>query len=294
MSILNNDIKKVREDKLDKFYTIPSIALDCINKISNYYDWDNFDLVIEPSIGSGSFYNQLPTKNKLGIDIMPDYMDENVKKCDFLSYKLDNNYNNVMVVGNPPFGKVSSLAVKFFNHASLMSNVNVICFIIPRTFRKASIKNKLNKRFHLVYDVDINDKPCSFTPKMNVKCCFQIWEKREIEREEIVLETSHKDWVFLNHGPKDYKNQPTPPKDADFAIRAYGGKCGFIECKKAEMNKLRAKNWHWIKANIDVNILKNRFKNIDYSTSKNTARQNSIGKAELVLLYRNIFDSKSK
>ena len=53
---------KVRNDGLDKFYTKPDIALKCISKIKN---WDNWDLVIEPSAGNGSFYNNIPVSNKI-------------------------------------------------------------------------------------------------------------------------------------------------------------------------------------------------------------------------------------
>ena len=90
------------------------------------------------------------------------------------------NKNNILVIGNPPFGKVSSIAIKFFNHSSIWSNV--IAFIIPRTFRRPSVQNKLNKMFHLTYDEDVSTKPCCFTPRLMVKCCFQIWEKRENKR----------------------------------------------------------------------------------------------------------------
>jgi hypothetical protein len=118
---------------------------------------------------------------------------------------------------------------------------------------------------------------------MSVKCCFQIWERRETERKIIELETRHKNWEFLSFGPKDENNQPTPPNGADFAIRAYGGKCG--EIVEENLQNLRPKSWHWIKANIDKDELIYRFKALDYSISLDTARQNSIGRGELVRLY---------
>ena len=42
---------------------------------------------------------------------------------------------------------------------------NVIAFIIPRTFRRHSVQNKLNPFFHLQYDSEIPTNPCCFTPK---------------------------------------------------------------------------------------------------------------------------------
>jgi hypothetical protein len=123
---------------------------------------------------------------------------------------------------------------------------------------------------------------------MMVKCCFQIWERREYTRELEKLVTIHKDWEFLKFGPNDSNGQPTPPQGADFAIRAYGGKCGFIE--KNDLNSLRPKSWHWIKSRIDKNVLIARFEELDYSLSMETARQNSIGKGELVKLYSEVYD----
>ena len=123
---------------------------------------------------------------------------------------------------------------------------------------------------------------------MQVKCCFQIWEKRIESRDLIKLSTTHADWEFLSYGPLDARGQPTPPTDADFAVLAYGGACGTIV--KEDLGSLRPKSWHWIKATIGSAVLMERFKSLDYSLSKNTARQNSIGRGELVKLYSDAFD----
>jgi hypothetical protein len=284
LNLKNNSIEKIRKEGLDKFYTNDNISEKCLKTIEKIYKWSEWELVIEPSAGNGSFFKKIPINKKIGIDISPD--DNDIIKQDFLTYYPDNNIKKILIVGNPPFGKGSSLAIKFFNHAAKWGNV--IAFIIPRTFRRISIQNKLNINFHLILDDDIPINPCSFTPNMMVKCCFQIWEKKENKREKVKLETKHKDWQFIGFGPKDEKGQPTPPKDVDFVIRAYGGKCGEIIDTNFEL--LRPKSWHWIKSNIDINILIKRFKNLDYSLSLNTARQNSIGMGELVKLYKEKYD----
>jgi len=278
-------LSDVREQGLDKFYTIPIIAEKCLNNIDSLYKWCDWGLVIEPSAGNGSFLTRIPTDKKIGIDIYPEHKD--IIKQDFLTYKPPEKVGKILVVGNPPFGRVSSLAIKFFNHASKWADV--IAFIIPRTFRRISVHNKLNKNFHLIFDEEIPTNPCAFNPPMMVKCCFQIWEKKENERLAIELSTSHNDWYFLGFGPKDDKGQPTPPNGADFAIRAYGGKCG--EITEVELDKLRPKSWHWIKSKINKNILIERFNNIDYSICNDTARQNSIGRGELVRIYSEKYGS---
>jgi hypothetical protein len=277
--------KLVRKEGLDKFYTLPLCSKKCIDKVSELYTISNFDIIIEPSAGNGSFLNQIPSNNKIGIDISPEHSD--IIRLDFFDYSPPLDMKNILVIGNPPFGRVSSLAIKFFNHAAKWANV--IAFIIPRTFRRVSVQNKLNSLFHLVYDEEIPNKPCCFSPPMMVKCCFQIWEKQAIRRRIVQLSTKHNDWDFLPFGPIDEKGQPTPPQGADFVIRAYGGRIG--EIKLNNLSNLRPKSWHWIKVNIEKKELVSRFNKLDYSNSCNTARQNSLGRGELVKLYTDFINS---
>jgi len=279
------DATNVRKEGLDKFYTIPSYSKICIDKVFELYHAQDFGWIVEPSAGNGSFLHQIVYDHKIGIDIAPEH--PNIIQMDFFDYTPPENTNRILVIGNPPFGKVSSTAIKFFNHSAKWASV--IAFIIPRTFRRPSVQNKLDNTFHLVYDEDVPTKPCCFTPQMMVKCCFQIWEKRTDKRAFVDLPTKHADWDFLPFGPIDERGQPTPPNFADFAMRAYGGKIG--EIKKMGLNELRPKSWHWIKSKINVDELIHRFGQLDYSESSNTARQNSMGRGELVRLYSDFVDS---
>ena len=282
--MLTKQTESIRKEGLDKFYTLPECSKKCIDKVFELYDIAGWDLIIEPSAGNGSFLNQIPSNNKIGIDILPEHQD--IIKQDFFDYIPPSNNKNILVIGNPPFGRISSLAIKFFNHSAKWANV--IAFIIPRTFRKISIQNRLNNKFHLVYDEELPNNPCCFIPIMSVKCCFQIWEKKDIEREFIDLPKTHNDWEFLKLGKRDDNGQPTPPLNADFAMRAYGGNIG--EIKTEGLHELRPKSWHWFKTNIDKNTLINRLSQLDYSNSLNTARQNSMGQAELVNIYSEYLD----
>jgi len=273
----NNFGPRQKKNNLDKFYTKPEVSKRLLTKLFSLYDEKNFDVFLEPSAGNGSFYLNLPQGKTVGLDIEPDC--EGVVRQDFFNFKPENN-KIYAVVGNPPFGRVSSLAIKFFEKSAEFADI--IAFIVPRTFKRVSVQNRLNLNFHLAYEEDLPINPCSFEPKMSAKCCFQVWEKKQIKRKKVFLPKEHKDWQFLALGPKDSNGQPTPPDGADFALKAYGANCGQIVTEGLE--KLRPKSWHWIKTQDPVELIK-VFKKLDYSISKDTARQDSIGRAELVQLY---------
>ena len=278
-----SELEQVREQGLDKFYTKEDIAKKCMEVIYGKYEKE-FRLTIEPSAGNGSFLKQVRGV-KIGIDIEPEGI--GIKKGDFLMYSPDIDGEGILVVGNPPFGKGCSTAVRFFNHAAKFAEA--IAFIIPKTFRRTSIQNRLNLNYKLVHDEDIPEN--SFTPNMQVKCCYQIWERQEEERKKVDRVTKHEDWEFIGYGPKDENNQPTVPEGVDIAVRAYGGNCGEIT---QNMEGLRPKSWHFMKAKINIKTLINNLKELDYSIAQDSARQNSLGRADLVKIYEDRLKKKKK
>lgn len=275
------NLKEVRETGLDKFYTRPETVSHCLKILNSKVNLEEFELLLEPSAGNGAFLLQLPSEKRLGLDICPEH--EEIIQADFLHFKFPDE--RIAVIGNPPFGRVSSLAIKFFNHSA--KGAELIAFILPRTFRRVSVQNRLDLNFHLEYDEEIPVTPSAFEPPMMAKCCFQIWIRKDRKREKIELPKEHPDWEFLPLGKKDERGQPTVPENAHFALRAYGGNCGEIS---TNLNSLRPKSWHWIRAKIPIESLKERFLKLDYSGSQNTARQNSIGRGELVSLYSESYD----
>ena len=118
---------------------------------------------------------------------------------------------------------------------------------------------------------------------MTAKCCFQIWQRQMLLRDKITYPSSHPDFTFLKLGPLDSQGQPTPPRGADFALKAYGSNCG--EIISENLDQLRPKSWHWICSKINPEELKFRFRQLDYSLSKETVRQESLGQRELIYLY---------
>ena len=266
---------------LDQFYTKRPIAKKYYDVLLSVIDINYFDHIIEPSAGNGSFYDLFNTNNRIGIDIDPKHDD--IIKMDYLKYDDINKDLKYIVVGNPPFGKNSSVAVGFFNKSAEFADV--IAFIIPRTFKRVSIQNQLNLNFTLLYSDDLPMTPCCFEPNMSAKCCFQIWKKQHIPRTLIKYNKTHPDFIFIKLGPKDKHNQPTPPLNADFVIKAYGSNCGHVVTDG--LCSLRPKSWHWIKSNIDISVLIQRINELDFSISRDTVRQDSIGQQEFINLYMN-------
>lgn len=89
--------------KNDQFYTKPEIVAICLKELKKFTSLN--DTYLEPSAGLGDFYSRLPSQ-KTGIDLDSPMFQPAVN---FLTY----TQTNFSVVGNPPFGKNSSLAIQF-------------------------------------------------------------------------------------------------------------------------------------------------------------------------------------
>lgn len=260
-------INKAKE--LDQFYTNKETAILCYERLLNFIKENNIDIIdmtwLEPSAGSGSFYNLMPDK-KIGIDIEPKI--ESIIKSDFLQYTLPPE--KYITLGNPPFGKNSNLAVKFFNKCSLYSEI--VAFIVPKTFKKDSLKNKLNNKMHLVQEWDIDDFSFVLEEKsVNVPCVFQIWKKSDSIREKIKNLTQVEGLLFCD---KD---------TADIAFQRVGANAGRIK-HQDRFEFISPCSHIFIKVADfeDIALLEK----IDWSEIKyNTAGNPSISKSELIREY---------
>ena len=259
----------------DQFFTRSEVAKQCLDQL----DLDSFDLCIEPSAGTGSFYDLLPP-GSIGIELDPRIASPAMRVQSWYDYC--SQQGNILVVGNPPFGTQNSEAVKFFNHAAQFAHT--IAFIIPRTWKRPSVQNSLDLNFHLISSVDL-DSAFEGEKATSVKCCFQIWSRHTVKRNKIRQATTHPDWQFLRYETRD--GDLHPPSTADFVVLAYGSNPGQIS---DDLYRWRPKSVHFIKSNIDSELLKSRFQQLDYSIANDSARQASLGKGALVELYSTSFD----
>lgn len=199
---------------LDQFYTRPDVAEDLVGKLQEYVEarslGHSFHKVIEPSAGAGAFLQPLSSLGKplQAMDISPAH--PTIEHANFFDFRND---VPALYVGNPPYGHAANLAVRFFNHAA-SNAAELIAFIVPKTFRKDSVQDRLEQQFHLVHDEDIPTNAFLLDGvQHDVPSAFQIWRKQSYLRKSQTLRSSK--WITF-----------TSPGQADFAIRRVGRKAG--------------------------------------------------------------------
>jgi hypothetical protein len=236
----------------DKYYTKQYIANYYSHIVYEKYG-DLYDYV-EPTAGNGAFLNVIP--NITGYDLKPER--DNVIEMDV--FKNTFNENNI-IIGNPPFGLSGNLAIKIFNHITKF-NVKAICFILPRSFKKDSTKNKLDLNYSLVFEQDLIKNSFTVDDKQyNVPCVFQIWEKSKPRK--IVQPDPYIWFEFTNK------------ENADIAVRRAGSKAGQL----LEGLDHKAVSTYFLK--IKSHLVVKAIKLIDRSVCDNTAGVRSISKNEL-------------
>ncbi len=136
--------------------------------------------IIEPSAGTGSFYDLLPAKNRIGIDIekFDGYHNEYIQ-ADFLTWNPSANNQKYIAIGNPPFGYRGWLALIFLNHAA--DFCEYVRFILPMSFQsdgKGSPKHRVNG-MTLVHH-EILPQSLFLTDNgntTNVNTLWQVWKR---------------------------------------------------------------------------------------------------------------------
>jgi hypothetical protein len=172
---------------------------------------------LEPAGGTGSFIEALNMAGITAVTSVDKYpMHPGVIQADFLEWETMDT--DLLTISNPPFGRNNALSVPFFNRAAKFSSH--IAFLVPRSWRKWSVQNRLDTRFHLVLDVDVAVQyedvlGAKIAKRNDLRTCFQIWEKRLELRPVIAV-------------PDNGFIQKSSPDDADLAIRVFGYGCGTV------------------------------------------------------------------
>ena len=201
----------------EQYYTPADLAERLISEVSALVPDLANRTVIEPAGGTGSFIKaaqNIGVTNFLSFDIEPKH--SLVTKADFLAKKF--TAKDAVTISNPPFGRNNSLSIPFFNKAA--DHSEFICFIVPRSWRKWSVINRLDRRFHLVADHDIlidyeDDLGERLSSRTSLSTCFQIWQRKDELRTLIKV----KDMGLV---------QKCGPDEADVALTIFGFGCGKV------------------------------------------------------------------
>lgn len=192
----------------DKFYTKREVAEELVKLLPT-----DFDIVIEPSAGSGNFSDALKKifPKILSYDLMPER--EDITEQDWLTLdKRQFDGKKVLVAGNPPFGTGGNLALQFIKEAKF---ADTVAFILPKSFKKETLKDRVPREFHCVLEKDL--EPNSFTlngQNYSVPTVFQIWQKSDTLR--LVSKKVRTSKLF----------EFTTKEEADFRVQRVGGSAG--------------------------------------------------------------------
>ena len=215
--------KNTRTTGKEQYYTMPAVVDVCIGVMEQCVALKDKTLV-EPGGGTGEFIKGLmragiSADNIISCDIEPAH--PLVQQGDFLATDFP---DDVVTITNPPFGRCNTLAKKFFHHAAKSSTH--IGFLVPKSWRKWTVINSLPSKFHLVRDIDLpgdcfylaDDKK---TKKGVLATVFQVWERREADR-EIIAVPDH------NLITKILPDKKGIVKGANTSIVTFGHSCGRV------------------------------------------------------------------
>lgn len=267
-SIQNTGLKR---KTLDKYYTKKKIVLECMKLVKKHVKISANDVCIEPSAGQGSFIPSIKEmfNHYLFYDIEPG--GNEIKKLDYLTFdsKILSKFRNkkVHVIGNPPFGRQSSLAIKFIKHS--VRFCDSICFVLPRSFKKPTLQKHIPLHFHLVCEHELPSNSFIVNDQEHdVPCVFQIWVKKNTKRPEPKKLIPH-NFEFVK---KERKH--------DISFRRVGVNAGHIDTK-TETKSIQSH--YFIRFSFPVtHVILKKLKSIDFKNKHDTVGPCSISKQELI------------
>jgi len=261
----------LQRNTIDKYYTTPAIVKQCIDFVRQCISIDERDLCIEPSAGNGAFINDIKKifSQYHFYDIDPQHIE--IDTMDYL--QLDDTtlsigqYRKIHCIGNPPFGRQSSLAIKFIKKST--SYCDSISFILPKSFKKDSLKKHFPQSFHLEYEYDIPENSFLVDNTIyNVPCVFQIWIKKDIPR------TLPEKLEPIGY---QFVEKETNP---DVSVRRVGVYAGKIDKQVETKSK---QSHYFIKFDREIeNTTMKTLSDIEYASKYYTVGPRSISKQELI------------
>ena len=268
----------LKRNVIDKFYTSPETVKLCLQKIQEFLDIDKkYDLIIEPSAGNGSFISGLERLcNKcLFLDIEPEDEYNKIVKQDYLSFDIQDittkKMRSIHVIGNPPFGRQSSTAIKFIKKAC--EYCDSLSFILPKSFKKPSLTKVFPLNFHMECCLDLPKNSFIVNEKEHdVPCVFQIWKKKDYNRHvQEKLEPINFQFVSNDENP-------------DISFRRVGIYAGKVDTVIQDKS---IQSHYFIKLKNNNSDIIEKLKNLNFEYD-NTVGPKSISKQEVIQKFNDI------
>ena len=217
-TLANIRLGNTRVTGKEQFYTPKDLALELVARVEKTLGPLRGKTILEPAGGTGSFIEAVMAagaKKVLSFDIEP--LHPEVSKGSFLDQEIEED--SVLTISNPPFGRNNALSVPFFNHAAGFSEA--ICFIVPRSWRKWSVTNRLDMNFELEVDIDLDIDYVDasgelISNKNRLATCFQIWKKTKNPRMPIRI----REMGIV---------EKVAPAKADVSLTIFGYGCGKLK-----------------------------------------------------------------
>lgn len=202
----------------EQFYTPRPLAKELVGEVERVLGPLSGKTILEPAGGTGAFIDavlEAGAGKVISFDIEP--LHALVRQGSFLDQEIAER--GLIAISNPPFGRNNSLSIPFFNHAAKVSEA--ICFIVPRSWRKWSVTNRLDLNFELVLDLDLNLDYVDaggelISEKNRLATCFQIWKRTSIPRGIVKVQ----DLGVV---------QKVSPEEADVSLTIFGYGCGTLK-----------------------------------------------------------------
>ena len=188
--------------------------------------------ILEPCGGTGEFIKGLqrigiPDSNIISFDIEPKH--SLVQKGDYLEKEFENT-EGLISITNPPFGRSSSLAKRFFNHSAPFAEM--IAFIVPAKWQTSwKVHKQLDESFDLYFTEILPKNSFLMNGKEHdVNCCMQIWSKKKLGKSLRFTKsppTKHEDFdMFLTcdnvKGREDARDKLRNKQYWEFGLKYWG------------------------------------------------------------------------
>jgi len=283
--------ERQRAIQLNKYYTRPEIARQCSALLERHLGPET--LIIEPSAGAGAFLHAT-NRAVFAYDLAPDHPD--IITRNFLVNELApvfREIGDVAMVGNPPFGRRSSLAVAFLNRA--LQTAHTVGFILPSAFERWDTQRKVRSDAQLVLSHKLPKDAFTLVGRpYGLQCVFQVWTLLDNGvnlRLRSAPPISHPHFDIMEYCPDAPLSERHFSSRWDFAVRFQGHHDYRLSFSADDCDR----RYHWMMFNATEEHALSRLLMIDFADlSRARSTIPGFARADVVARYGAMTDASAK